>query len=229
MTTGDYWKNSECDCRSRSGCLRFRPACGGETIDMETSNGLEQRVRRRLADWEAGGLQRVLRPPAGLDFSSNDYLNLSTHPIIVDRLARAVRAGGCGSTGSRLLRGDRGIFGAVERRFADFKRVERSLYFSSGYLANIGVMTTIAERGDVVFSDERNHASLIDAVRLSRATRVVFPHNDVRRLSGLLAETPVTAGHRFIVVESLFSMDGDFAPLAEYAALGRSAGASLIV
>jgi 8-amino-7-oxononanoate synthase len=190
---------------------------------------LETRVRRRLAEWEAAGLLRVLRPPAGLDFSSNDYLNLSTHPIIVDRLARAVRREGCGSTGSRLLRGDRGIFAAVERRFADFKRAERSLYFSSGYLANIGVLTTIAERGDVVFSDERNHASLIDAIRLSAATRVVFPHNDVRRLSELFAETPVAGGHRFVVVESLFSMDGDFAPLPEYAALCRSAGASLVV
>ena len=103
---------------------------------------LETRVRRRLAEWEAAGLLRVLRPPAGVDFSSNDYLNLSTHPIIVDRLARAVRREGCGSTGSRLLRGDREVFAAVERRFADFKRAERSLYFSSGYLANIGVMTT---------------------------------------------------------------------------------------
>ena len=190
---------------------------------------LEERVRRRLAEWEAGGLLRVLRPPAGLDFSSNDYLNLSTHPLIVDRLARAVRREGCGSTGSRLLRGDRAGFGAVERRFAEFKRAERALYFSSGYLANIGVMTTIAEREDVVFSDERNHASLIDAVRLSAATRVVFPHNDVGRLSDLLAGTPAAAGHRFVVVESLFSMDGDVAPLAEYAALCRSTGASLIV
>jgi 8-amino-7-oxononanoate synthase len=196
---------------------------------------LETRVRGRLAEWEAAGLLRVLRPPAGFDFSSNDYLNLSRHPIIVDRLARAVRREGCGSTGSRLLRGDRDVFSAVERRFADFKRAERSLYFSSGYLANISVMTTIAERGDVVFSDERNHASLIDGIRLSAATRVVFPHNDVRRLAQLLAETPVDVvdvvhgGHRFVVVESLFSMDGDFAPLAEYAAVCRSAGASLIV
>jgi 8-amino-7-oxononanoate synthase len=196
---------------------------------METDNPLEQRVRRRLAEWESAGLLRVLRPPAGLDFSSNDYLNLSTHPIVVDRLARAVSREGCGSTGSRLLRGDRALFGAVERRFADFKRAERSLYFSSGYLANIGVITTIAERGDVVFSDERNHASLIDAARLSAAARVVFPHNDVGRLSELFDETPVADGHRFVVVESLFSMDGDFAPLAEYAALCRSAGASLIV
>lgn len=196
---------------------------------METANPLEQRVRKRLAEWEAAGLLRVLCPPAGLDFSSNDYLNLSTHPTIVDRLGRAVRREGCGSTGSRLLRGDRAVFVAVERRFADFKRAERSLYFSSGYLANIGVMTTLAERGDVVFSDESNHASLIDGMRLSAAIRVVFPHNDVRRLSALLAETPVAAGHRFVVVESLFSMDGDFAPLSEYAALCQSAGASLIV
>jgi len=196
---------------------------------METGSPLEHRVRKRLADWEAAGLLRALRPPAGLDFSSNDYLNLSTHPIIVDRLARAVRREGCGSTGSRLLRGDRAVFGAVERRFAAFKRAERSLYFSSGYLANIGVMTAIAERGDVVLSDERNHASLIDGIRLSAATRVVFPHNDVDRLSELLDRTPAAAGHRFVVVESLFSMDGDFAPLAAYAALCRSSGASLIV
>ena len=203
---------------------------------METGSPLEHRVRRRLAEWEAAGLLRVLRPPEGADFSSNDYLNLSTHPVIIDRLARAVRREGCGSTGSRLLRGDRSVFGAVERRFAEFKRTDRSLYFSSGYLANISVMTTIAEPGDVVFSDERNHASLIDGIRLSAATRIVFPHNDVRRLAELLAETRVDvvnvvhgAGHRFVVVESLFSMDGDFAPLAEYAALCRSAGASLIV
>jgi 8-amino-7-oxononanoate synthase len=130
---------------------------------------LEARVRQRLAEWEAGGLLRTLQPPAGSDFSSNDYLNLSTHPLIVARLARAVEREGCGSTGSRLLRGDRDGFTAIERRFADFKRAERSLYFSSGYLANIAVMTAMTEKGDVVFSDERNHASLIDGIRLSRA------------------------------------------------------------
>jgi 8-amino-7-oxononanoate synthase len=191
-------------------------------------NHLEHRVRQRLAEWQAAGLLRVLQPPAGADFSSNDYLNLSAHPLIVDRLARAVEREGCGSTGSRLLRGDRDVFTAIETRFADFKRAERSLYFSSGYLANIAVMTTMTEQGDVVFSDERNHASLIDGMRLSAATRIVFPHNDVRRLAELLADVPADV-HRFVVVESLFSMDGDFAPLVEYAALCRSTGASLIV
>src|SRR5688572_15779823 len=89
-------------------------------------------------------------------------------------------------------------------------------------------MTTMTEQGDVVFSDERNHASLIDGMRLSAATRIVFPHNDPRRLAELLAEVPADV-HRFVVVESLFSMDGDFAPLGEYAAICRSTGASLVV
>ena len=148
---------------------------------------LEDRVRRRLAEWQTAGLLRVLRPPSGFDLSSNDYLNLSTHPLIVERFARAVTREGCGSTGSRLLRGDRATFAAVERRFAEFKGAERALYFSSGYLANIAVMTTLTESGDVVFSDERNHASLIDGIRLSAASRVVFPHNDVGALERLIA------------------------------------------
>jgi 8-amino-7-oxononanoate synthase len=189
---------------------------------------LEDRVRSRLAAWESAGLLRVLRPPSGFDFSSNDYLNLASHPRVVDRFARAVVREGCGSTGSRLLRGDRAAFAAVEQRVADFKGTPRALYFSSGYLANLAVMTTMTEAGDVVFSDELNHASLIDGIRLSPATRVVFPHNDTARLAQLLAQT-TSVGHRFVVVESLFSMDGDAAPLAEYASLCREAGASLIV
>jgi 8-amino-7-oxononanoate synthase len=195
---------------------------------MSSTNPLEARIRTRLTDWEAAGLLRTLRPPSGVDFSSNDYLNLSTHPLILERLANAVARHGCGSTGSRLLRGDRAVFGAVERRFARFKGAERSLYFSSGYLANIAVLATLTEPNDIVFSDERNHASLIDGIRLSRATRMVFPHNDVERLAELLAEAP-PPGQRFVIVESLYSMDGDMAPLADYASLCRSAGATLIV
>ena len=146
---------------------------------------LADRVRARLADLGSRGLLRRLRPPAGIDLSSNDYLGLAVHPRVVQAFAAAAAAG-CGSTGSRLLRGHREAFAAVERRFAAFKRTERSLYFSSGYLANLAVLATLPEAGDVVYSDALNHASLIDGLRLSRARRVVAPHAD----PGALERTP---------------------------------------
>src|SRR5262245_58649624 len=136
---------------------------------MAADSFLRARVRARLAAWTAEGLLRSPKPPAAIDFSSNDYLNLSRHPVIVDRLADAVGREGCGSTGSRLLRGERDAFLAVERRVAAWKQAERALYFSSGYLANLAVLTTMTEAGDVVFSDAQNHASLIDGCRLSAA------------------------------------------------------------
>lgn len=168
----------------------------------------------------------MLRAPSGIDLSSNDYLGLSAHPLLKQRMAAAVCQEGCGSTGSRLLRGERECFSALESRFARFKGTERALYFSSGYLANLAVLTAIPESGDVIFSDERNHASLIDGVRLSKAKRIVFPHNDAAALEQLLAKEP---GQKFIVTESVFSMDGDFAPLREYSRLCRATNAALIV
>jgi 8-amino-7-oxononanoate synthase len=195
---------------------------------MPAANDLERRIRARLAALRSDDLLRVMRPPAGVDLSSNDYLRLSVHPHVTAAFTAGLAAEGCGSTGSRLLRGDRGAFGAVERRFASFKQTERALFFSSGYLANIAVLTTLPEAGDVLFSDAANHASLIDGIRLSPAGRVIFPHNDVTALAQLIDATPCT-GLRFIVVESLFSMDGDEAPLEEYARLCRATGATLIV
>jgi 8-amino-7-oxononanoate synthase len=194
---------------------------------MREDNALESRVRARLAELRAQGLLRNLRPPAGIDLSSNDYLRLSTHPAVVGAFAEGL-ARGAGSTGSRLLRGDRDVFADLERRFAAFKRTERALFFSSGYLANIAVLTTLPEPGDVIFSDECNHASLIDGIRLSRATRVVFPHNDADGLARLMESTPCT-GTRFVVVESLYSMEGDRAPLAQLSAVCRSRCAALII
>jgi 7-keto-8-aminopelargonate synthetase-like enzyme len=201
---------------------------------------------------EENGLRRTLRSPAGIDLSSNDYLGLAQHPRIKAAMAAAVEREGAGSTGSRLLRGERDSFAALERRFAQLKGTERALYFSSGYLANIAVMTTFAEAGDVIVSDAHNHASLIDGMRLSPARRHIFPHNDVavvrRTLDGAglseagragqagragSASAEATAdkgaGECFVVVESLFSMDGDEAPLGEYAELCAQSGAHLIV
>ncbi len=191
-------------------------------------NALAARVRARVADLDSHGLLRTLRPPAGIDLSSNDYLGLARHPRLAARLAAAVEQEGCGSTGSRLLRGHRERFAAIEQRFAAFKGAERSLYFSSGYLANLAVLATLPEAGDVIYSDERNHASIIDGVRLSRAARVIVPHGDVGALERRLAAHDAV-GQRFVVIESLFSMDGDIAPLADYAAVCRRHGALLLV
>jgi len=189
---------------------------------------LEQRTRSALDEIEAQGLTRTLRRPAGIDLSSNDYLGLADHPLLRAAMAQAVLHEGVGSTGSRLLRGERAGFAQIERRFAAWKGVEASLYFSSGYTANLGVLSTFLEEGDVVFSDELNHASLIDGMRLGRARRVIFPHRDVPALRSLLRAEP-GEGQRFLVTESLFSMDGDIAPLEEYAGLCRETDTRLIV
>jgi 8-amino-7-oxononanoate synthase len=199
-----------------------------DVLTSRLGTRLAGRLTERLRAIDAQGLRRTLRPPSGIDLCSNDYLGLAQHPILKQRMANAVIAEGVGSTGSRLLRGERSGFARVEETFARFKRAERSLYFSSGYLANLAVLTTFSEAGDVIFSDERNHASLIDGARLSRARRVVFPHNDAAALEELLRED-AGGGQKFVVVESLFSMDGDQAPVEEYAALCRAAGAELIV
>src|SRR3984885_13928013 len=215
MRTGACSASSVCICvRRRSRSVR--------------ATDFERRGRAGLEELDRAGLRRSLRAPFGIDLSSNDYLGLAAHPMPKQRMAAAVCEHGCGSTGSRLLRGERDCFSAIERRFARFKGTERSLYFSSGYLANLAVLTAFPEAGDVIFSDERNHASLIDGARLSRAKRVIFPHNDAAALAGLMRGT-AGAGQKVVVTESLFSVDGDFAPLAEYAALCRENEAVMIV
>ena len=210
-------------------------------VNFVADSSLWRRVDARLRSLGESGLLRTLRAPSGIDLSSNDYLGLANHPRIRQRLIDAVAREGVGSTGSRLLRGERETFTAIEARFARFKGTERSLYFSSGYLANLAVMTTFAEAGDVMISDERNHASLIDGIRLSPARREIFAHNDVAAMRRAIESAgrawdpssgPLRAearGECFVVVESLFSMDGDEAPLADYAEICQATGAHLIV
>src|SRR4051794_18506671 len=209
-----------------------------------SGNPLERRIRARLAQLERAGLERTLQAPSGVDLSSNDYLNLAADPRVAAAFADAVVRDGVGSTGSRLLRGHRAAFEQLESRFAAFKGTERAVYFSSGYLANLAVLATLAEAGDTIISDARNHASLIDGMRLSRARVIIVPHNDTAAVRKALAPAADAApeprlGQRsggedrspltFVVVESLYSMEGDVAPLADYAAACEENGAVLIV
>src|SRR5438309_3444654 len=153
MSIGRSSSGSDCVCRPRM------------------NDKLAGRIQSRLGALEDDGLLRTLRSPSGIDLSSNDYLGLANDSRLKNSMTAAVAREGVGSTGSRLLRGERDSFAALEERFARFKGTERSLYFSSGYLANLAIMTTFAEAGDLVISDERNHASIIDGIRLSPARR----------------------------------------------------------
>jgi 8-amino-7-oxononanoate synthase len=195
---------------------------------MRHIDQFEQRIRRKLRELEEAGARRTLNPPSGVDLSSNDYLGLADHPLLKQRMAQAVLDEGCGSTASRLLRGERAALSAVEKRFAEFKDTESSLYFSSGYAANLSVLATFLDRHDIVFTDVQNHASIVDGIRLSRAKRVKFQHCDAADLARKLRACP-SGIQKFVVTESLFSMDGDFAPLPDYAELCRQTGAILIV
>ena len=195
---------------------------------MTHSFEFERRIRHELGELQDAGMRRYLQLPRGISFSSNDYLGLSAHPRVKQRMAEAVLEDSAGSTGSRLLSGNSEAFTKLERRFAIWKGAEAALFFSSGYLANLAVLSTFVESDDTVFSDELNHASLIDGLRLSKARRAIFHHSNVSELARLIERTPVT-GQRFLITESVFSMDGDEAPLSEYAALCRATDTALIV
>lgn len=191
---------------------------------------LRERTEKQLALIEERGQRRELKPPLAnsIDLSSNDYLGLANDARLKNAMIAEIGQNGCGSTGSRLLRGDRQIFALAENRFAEFKQMKRAVFFGSGYAANIGVLTVFAEAGDVVFSDALNHASIIDGLRLSKAERIIFPHNDACALENLIEET-LCKGQKYLIVESLFSMDGDFAPLKEYAGICRKHDVALII
>ncbi|MEZ5344147.1 MAG: 8-amino-7-oxononanoate synthase [Pyrinomonadaceae bacterium] len=187
-----------------------------------------EKIKDELQQIEDSGLLRRLAPPKGVDLASNDYLGLAGDERLKAALIEGLTREGIGSTGSRLLRGERDCFSDAEERFAVWKGSESSLYFATGYQANVGVMQTFLKRGDVVFSDELNHASLIDGIRLSKCNKAIFRHCDIDDLKQSLEKTNCS-GQKFLVTESLFSMDGDIAPLREYAGICRETNTNLIV
>jgi glycine C-acetyltransferase len=159
---------------------------------------------------------------------TNNYLGLADHPALKEAAVLGVERYGTGSGASRLVSGNMELHEMLESRIAGFKGSEAGLIFNTGYAANTGVIPAIVGRGDVIFSDRINHASIVDGALLSRARFVRYPHNDLVTLRKLLAETEPSA-QRLIVTDGVFSMDGDLARLAELVALKREFAALLMV
>jgi 8-amino-7-oxononanoate synthase len=205
-------------------------ACGRCNVPEDGLNELRDRLQNELEFLRDRGQYRELSALRGINLSSNDYLGLAADPRLKEAVLRAVeKSRTMGSTGSRLLSGNTREWEELEKEFAGFAGTEAALYFGSGYAANVGLLSSILRPGDVVYSDALNHASLIDGMRLSGAKKVIFPHCDAQFLERELRNHSSPGGARVIVTESVYSMEGDMAPLPEYFRLAREYHAGLVV
>ena len=190
-----------------------------------------ERVRRAVAARDEAGLRRTLRPRLStetiLDLAGNDYLGLAHDPRVTEAAADAARTWGAGSTGSRLVTGTTALHEEFEAELADFTGGLAALVFSSGYLANLGALMALGGEDVTIVSDAGNHASIIDACRLSRSTIVVVPHCDVDKFDAALAAR--STSHALVATDAVFSVDGDLAPLTELHAIARRHDALLVV
>ncbi|MDO8226309.1 8-amino-7-oxononanoate synthase [Bacillus cabrialesii] len=198
-------------------------------------------LHERLDSVKEAGVYRNLRtmngapvPERRIDgknqtvWSSNNYLGLASHSRLISAAQEALQQFGAGSSGSRLTTGNSAWHEKLEKKIAGFKRTEAALLFSSGYLANIGVLSSLPETEDVILSDQLNHASMIDGCRLSKADTVVYRHMDMDDLENKLNDTQ-RYQRRFIVTDGVFSMDGTIAPLDQIISLAKRYHAFVIV
>ena len=201
---------------------------------------LLDQLRVEMAERAAKALirrRRTLETPCGphavvdgrqmLAFCSNDYLGLAAHPALAAALKDGVARWGGGAGASHLVSGHYAVHERLEARLAEFTGCERTLFFSTGYMVNMGVAAALVGRGDAIFADRLNHASLVDGALLSRAEHHRYPHADTATLARLLSAS--TARRKLIVTDSVFSMDGDIAPLADLLALAEAHDAWLLV
>lgn len=199
-------------------------------MPSKVNGSFRRELEEGLSELEARSQRRTLAEIAGVNLCSNDYLGLAEDAELRAGVLKVVReAPRVGGTGSRLLSGHLGVWEEIEQEFAEFAGTGAALYFGSGYAANIGVLTSLLTKKDVVFSDERNHASLIDGIRLSGARKVIYPHVDMNALEAALREEEHRGGRKFVVTETVFSMDGDVVPLRALTALCERFGAVAIV
>ncbi|HEV2694291.1 MAG TPA: 8-amino-7-oxononanoate synthase, partial [Verrucomicrobiae bacterium] len=207
----------------------------------------DEELQRRLAVVREQNLFRELRPVASaqgpriringetfLNFSSNDYLGLANHPVLKAAAIKAVEKYGAGAGAARLVSGSLQPFHELEEKLAAFKQTDAALTFSTGYAAAIGTITSLVGKDDVIVLDKLVHASIVDAAKLSGAKLRIFDHNDLGDLEKILIwaderKTGKDISRTLIVTESIFSMDGDAAPLREIGALKEKYGAWLMV
>ncbi|SNY49687.1 8-amino-7-oxononanoate synthase [Paractinoplanes atraurantiacus] len=191
-------------------------------------SGWLEELDRLAASRAKAGLTRQLRPRAtAVDLAGNDYLGLAGDPRVTEAAAGALARWGLGATGSRLVRGTTSAHASLEASLGEWLGTAAALVFSSGYLANLAAVRSMAALCDVIVSDAYNHASLIDGCRMAGTKTIVAPHNSPSAVAAILdAQAPSTA---VVVTESVFSVDGDLAPLAELHEVTSSRGALLLV
>ena len=197
----------------------------------------EELVEKSL-DWRLKTVKGPSEPVSNVDgrevivLCSNNYLGLTTHPKLLEAAINAVKTHGVGSGAVRAISGTMDLHMELERRLARFKEAEASLTYPTGFMANSGLIPQLAGKGDLIISDELNHGSIIDGVRLTRADRAIYKHNDMGDLSRVLdeAERHDPEYRRILIItDGVFSMDGDMAPLDEVAKLGEEHGAMVYV
>ena len=199
-------------------------------------------LSEQLEDWRKAGtyqhlreLQTACAPVARFDgrevinLASNNYLGLTDHPKLIEAAVEATKKYGAGSGAVRTIAGTMSIHLELERRIAAFKNVEACVVFQSGFAANAGTVSAILGPSDHIISDELNHASIIDGARLSKAKIHVFPHKDVSRAAAILDELSGQPGHKLLITDGVFSMDGDIAPLKPLVEAAERHGAIMMI
>jgi len=201
-----------------------------EWIKEELKQIHDKQLFRLLTELETGQSPEVtISGKSYVLFGSNSYLGLSVDPKVVESAKLALEKYGTGSGGSRLVSGSFDLHRMLEERIARFKNTESSILFSSGYLANIGTISALVGSDDIIYSDELNHASIIDGARLSRSTVKIYKHLDLNHLQELIESDKNTKCRKLIVTDTVFSMDGDLVPLPELVEISEKYGCILMI
>lgn len=200
-----------------------------EIFDALLQKLKESYLYRSVKDVEATeDMKIIIEGKQYINFASNDYLGLSKHPLVKEASVKAIKIFGTGGGASRLLCGGTQLHKKLEKLLCEFKNTEACIILNSGYTANTSLIPALSDKDDLILSDELNHASIIDGCRLSKAKKVIYRHADVEEISKLLKETPCK-GKKIIISDTVFSMDGDIAPLKEIFEICKSHNALLYI